>query len=64
MVALPITSSISLSEFFFLRFYVFIHEKQREAETQAEGEADAPRGARCGTRSQDRDLSQRQTLNH
>uniref|UniRef100_A0A8C0KK28 Ecotropic viral integration site 5 n=1 Tax=Canis lupus dingo TaxID=286419 RepID=A0A8C0KK28_CANLU len=29
----------SLPFFFFLRFYLFIHERQREAETQAEGEA-------------------------
>ena len=42
---------------FFLRFYLFIHERQRErereAETQAEGEAGSMQGARCGTRSQD-----------
>ena len=31
--------------FFFLRFYLFIHE------TQAEGEAGSLQGARCGTRS-------------
>ena len=31
---------------FFLRFYLFTHEKHRgEAETQAEGEAGSPRGA-------------------
>ena len=41
--------------FFFLRFYLFIHERhtQREAETQVEGEAGSLRGAQCGTRSQD-----------
>ena len=41
---------------FFLRFiYLFIHDKQREreVETQAEGEAGSMQGARCGTRSQD-----------
>ena len=40
---------------FFLRFYLFIHEKQRdrEVETQAEGEAGSMQGARHGTRSQD-----------
>ena len=37
--------------YFFLRFYLFIHERQREAETQAEGEAGSMQGARCGTRS-------------
>ena len=34
-------------------FYLFIHERHREAETQAEGEAGSPRGACCGTQSQD-----------
>ena len=40
--------------FFFLRFYLFIHEdteREREAETQAEGEAGSMQGARRGTRS-------------
>ena len=27
---------------FFKRFYLFIHERHREAETQEEGEAEAP----------------------
>ena len=33
--------------FFFLRFYLFIHERhtQREAQTQAEGEAGSMQGA-------------------
>ena len=31
--------------FFFLRFYVFIHERHREAEAQAEGEAGSFQGA-------------------
>ena len=35
--------------FFFLRFYLFIHERQ--AETQSEGEAGFMQGACCGTRS-------------
>ena len=41
---------------FFKRFYLFIHKRhtQREAETQAEGEAGSIQGARCGTRSQTR----------
>ena len=30
---------------FFLTFYVFIHEKHREAETQVEEEAGSPQGA-------------------
>ena len=43
-----------VSIFFFLRFYLFIHEAQREreAETQAEGEAGSTQGARRGTGSQ------------
>ena len=55
---------------FFLRFYLFIHERhrEREAETQAEAEAGSPWGDWCRTRSQDprmdRDLNQRQMLNH
>ena len=47
---------------FFLRFYLFIHDrKEREAETQAEGEAGSQWG---GLGPQDYDLSQRQTFNH
>ena len=51
--------------FFFLRFYLFIHEKyrEREAEIQAEGEAGSLRGLDPRT-PQDHDLSQRQRLNH
>ena len=39
--------------FFFLRFYLFIHERhtQREAETQAEWEAGFTQGAQGGTQS-------------
>ena len=39
---------------FFLRFYLFIHERPREKETQAQavGEAGSMRGIRRGTRSQ------------
>ena len=42
-------------DFFFLRFYLFMRdtEKEREAETQAEGEAGSMQGAQCGTRSLD-----------
>ena len=29
-----------------------MHERHREAETQAEGETDSTQGARCGTPSQ------------
>ena len=43
------------SQFSFLRFYLFIHERHRErerkADTQAEGEAGSTQGAQCGTRS-------------
>ena len=43
---------------FFVHFfkdfiYLFMRDTQREAETQAEGEANSIQGARCGTRSQD-----------
>ena len=38
---------------YFLGFYLFIHEMQREAETQAEGEGGSLQGAHCGTLSQD-----------
>ena len=33
--------------------YLFMRDTQREAETQAEGEASSLQGARCGTRSRD-----------
>lgn len=33
--------------------FLFMRDTQREAKTQAEGEAGPPRGAQCGTRSQD-----------
>ena len=49
-------SSLSVKTDFFLRFYLFIHERhrerEREADTQVEGEADSMQGARHGTRSQ------------
>ena len=35
----------SSSSSFFLRFYLFINERQREAETQVEGEAGFMQGA-------------------
>ena len=39
--------------FFFKDFiYLFMRNTEREAETQAEGEAGSLRGARCGTQSQ------------
>ena len=38
---------------FFLRLYSFVRDTEREVETQTEGEAGSPRGARCGTWSQD-----------
>ena len=52
-----ITSQVCLtylfSVFLFLKiFYLFIHERHREAETQAEGQAGSLQGAPCGTRSQ------------
>ena len=33
--------------------YVFIYERQREPETQADGEAGSLQGAQCGIQSQD-----------
>ena len=37
---------------FLKRFYLFIHrDREREAETQAEGKARSMQGAQCGTRS-------------
>ena len=40
--------------FFFLDFiYLFMRDTEREAETQAEGEAGSMQGTPCGTRSQD-----------
>ena len=51
---MDLTPSLSYSShFFFLRFYLFIHEREREreAETQTEGEAGSMQGTRCGTRS-------------
>ena len=42
------------SPFFpFKRFSLFIHERHREKQTQAGGEASSPQGAWCGTRSRD-----------
>ena len=49
----PYLKSPALVFFFFLRFYLFIHERHRKAETQAEGEAGSLQGARCSTQSQD-----------
>ena len=42
---------LTMAFFFFLRFYLFIHERQTERE--AETEADSMQGARCGTQSRD-----------
>ena len=59
-------AQLSVPLFFFLRFYLFIHERQRVAETQAEGEAGSMQGARMWDPipgPQDHALSQRQTLN-
>ena len=46
---------LSSNFFFFKKILFIIHEGQgeRKAETQAEGEAGAMQGARCGTQSQD-----------
>ena len=43
--------SIFLSLCCFSKDFLFIHERHRKAETQAEGEAGSRQGARCGTRS-------------
>ena len=44
-----------LSFFFFFKgfIYLLMRDTQREAETQAEGEAGSSQGVRCGTQSQD-----------
>ena len=62
--------SLFLLPYFFLRFYLFIHETHThthtEAETQAEGEAGSMQGARRGAGSQDPwdyTLGRRQELN-
>ena len=62
-----------ISKDFFLKkdfIYLFMRDTQREAETQAEGEAGPMQGARCGTQSQDsiwrlqdHALGRRQALN-
>ena len=52
---------------FFKDLYLFVRDTQREAETQAEGEAGSMQGAGCRTPIpglQDHTQSQRQTLNH
>ena len=46
-------STLGVEPTFFFFKIVFIHERQREAETQAEREAGSMWGAQCGTRSQD-----------
>ena len=51
---LPSRVEIKLSFAFFIffkRFYLFMRDKEREAETQAEGEAGSMQGARCETLS-------------
>ena len=40
----------------FFSCFVF-HERQREAETEAKGEAGSMQGAQCGTQSQDRGIT-------
>ena len=53
--------------YFFLRFYLFIHDRHRKiergAETQAEGEAGSMPGAQRGTRSRGSRITPRQALN-
>ena len=52
-VRVEILHVLKFKLFFFLRFYLFIHErhKRRETETQAEGEAGSMQGAGCATQS-------------
>ena len=38
---------------FLKKIYLFMRDREREAETQAEGEAGSMQGAQCGTCSQD-----------
>ena len=43
-------SSLNMFDSFFKNFiYLFMRDTEREAETQAEGEAGSVQGARCGT---------------
>ena len=44
---------IKTEHFFFLRLYLFIHERHTERQTQAEGEGGSPEGAPCRAPSQD-----------
>ena len=62
------SESLSQPIFFFFKdfIYLFMRDTEREAETQAEGEAGSMQGTQCGTwpRDRDHDLNQRQMLNH
>ena len=42
--------------YLFILFCLFIHEKHRESQKQAEGEAGSLQGAQCGTGSQDPEI--------
>ena len=60
-------SNILGSFYFKILYYLFLRDKREGAETQAEGEACSLRGAGCrdsilDPRTQDCDLSQRQTV--
>ena len=46
-----ITAAVIIIIIFKGFIYLFMRHRQREAETQAEGEAGSMQGARCGTRS-------------
>ena len=52
IIALRSSTGAKLSFFFFKILFICSWETQREAETQAEGEAGSLQGAPCGTRPQ------------
>ena len=55
-ILLPISmEDLSIYFLFFLKDFIslFMRDTQREAETQAEGEAGSMQGAPCGTQSRD-----------
>ena len=56
MYVIPTVTDFFFNVYFFLRFssiYSWGTQREREAETQADGEAGSIQGARCGTLSQD-----------
>ena len=63
---LPCAKSLAcvLLNFFFLRFYLFMRDTQREAETSAEGKAGSSRRTQCRTWSWDPGITPRPKGRH